>query len=92
MGQEALATDVEQYVDNVVFDGTPVGLLADMNCDGLVDGSDVGPLVLALLNPGQYAVAFPACDINNADTNGDGSVDPFDIPSFSQCLLAGGCP
>ncbi len=83
---------MEQYVDNVVFDAQAGGLLADMNCDGLVDGRDVGPLVLALLNPGQYAVAFPACDINNADTNGDGSVDPGDIPSFAQCLMNGGCP
>ena len=86
------ATDVQQYVDNVVFDSQSGGLLADMNCDGLVDGSDVAPLVLALLNPGQYAAAFPGCDINNGDTNGDGVVDPNDVPSFAQCLMNGGCP
>lgn len=86
------ATNVNQYVDNVVFDAQSGGLLADMNCDGLVDGSDVGPLVLALLNPGQYATAFPGCDINNGDTNGDGVVDPSDVPSFVQCLMNGGCP
>ncbi len=87
-----LATDVQQYVDNVVFDAPSGGLLADMNCDGLVDAGDVAPLVLALLNPGQYATQFPNCDINNGDTNGDGVVDPNDVPSFAQCLMNGGCP
>lgn len=86
------ATNVNQYVDNVVFDSQSGGVLADMNCDNLVDGSDVGPLIMALLNPGQYAATFPLCDINNGDTNGDGVVDPGDIPSFVQCVMNGGCP
>ena len=65
------------------------GLRGDMNCDGFVTVSDIGPFVLALSNPSAYAAAFPACDINNADVNEDTFVTVSDIGPFVQ-LLAGG--
>lgn len=57
-------------------------LLGDMNCDGVVSPSDIGPFVLALTDPFGYAAAFPACDIHNADINGDNLVTVGDIGGF----------
>src|SRR5262249_31525806 len=36
--------------------------LADMNCDGVVDGDDIEGFVLALIDPTAYAVMYPACN------------------------------
>jgi len=47
--------------------------------------------VLALSDPAAYEQAFPNCDINNADINGDGSVNNFDIDPFVECIAGGGC-
>lgn len=58
----------------------------DMNCDGIVSVSDIGPFVLALTDPTGYAAAFPACDINNADVNGDTTVSVSDIGPFVALL------
>ncbi|MDX2197569.1 MAG: hypothetical protein SF069_01200 [Phycisphaerae bacterium] len=58
----------------------------DMNCDGFVTVGDIGGFVLALTNPSQYAIQFPACDINLADVNGDGFVTVGDIGSFVALL------
>ncbi|MGE3180396.1 MAG: hypothetical protein AB7N71_02100 [Phycisphaerae bacterium] len=65
------------------------GLVGDLNCDGFISVSDIGPFVLALTNPQQYAIQFPECDINNADTNHDGFVTVSDIGAF-VALLTGG--
>ncbi len=65
--------------------------LGDLNCDGAVDNGDIDAFVLALLDAGAYAAAFPDCDINNADINDDSFVDNADIDGFVQCLLNGGC-
>ena len=64
-------------------------LIGDMNCDGFVTVSDIGPFVLALTNPAGYAAAFPACDIMAGDVNQDGFVTVSDIGPF-VALLAGG--
>ncbi|MGE3181755.1 MAG: C13 family peptidase [Phycisphaerae bacterium] len=37
----------------------PAGLLGDMNCDGVISVSDIGPFVLALTNPAGYMASFP---------------------------------
>jgi len=55
----------------------------DMNCDGLVDGNDIGLFVEALLDP----LGFSGCNINNADTNLDGLVNEGDIASFIVAVL-----
>ena len=62
------------------------GVLGDLNCDGDVDGFDIQPFVLALTDPEGYELAYPDCDIMNADCNGDGEVDGFDIQPFVELL------
>ncbi|HVP13396.1 MAG TPA: hypothetical protein VMV94_19645 [Phycisphaerae bacterium] len=62
----------------------------DLNCDGVVNDSDIGPFVLALTDPVAYGEAFPSCDVMLADTIGDGVVNGLDIDSFVQIVLGGG--
>lgn len=69
-----------------------LGPAADMNCDGLFNGVDVAPFILAILDPGAYGNAYPACDRHNGDINCDGNVDSLDIESFVGCILEDGCP
>ena len=59
----------------------------DLNCDGSVDLTDVGPFITALLDPREYENQYPDCDINNGDTNDDGSVDLTDVESFIELLI-----
>ncbi|QOJ13628.1 MAG: hypothetical protein HRU75_02765 [Planctomycetia bacterium] len=61
----------------------------DLNCDGLVNGFDIDPFVLALMDPAAYAVAFPGCDAQAADCNLDGVVNNFDTDSFLEILGVG---
>lgn len=61
-------------------------VVGDMNCDGAITVSDIGPFVLALTNPAQYEIDFPECDINNGDINNDGSVTVSDIGPFVALL------
>ena len=62
-------------------------LVGDMNCDGVLDGFDVDPFVMAMVDPAQYAIQFPDCDINNGDINGDGDIDAFDIDPFVELVI-----
>ncbi len=64
----------------------------DMNCDCTINGLDVAPFVLALLNSSAYEVAHPDCEILHGDVNGDLAVNQLDIQSFANCTLAGACP
>ncbi len=85
---------------NVVLTGTlgtaSVTVLAilrgDMNCDGLVNGFDIDPFVLALTDPAGYQAAFPTCNIRNGDINSDLLVNAFDIDLFVECIVQQGCP
>ncbi|MCG3126640.1 MAG: hypothetical protein CHACPFDD_01491 [Phycisphaerae bacterium] len=61
-------------------------IVGDMNCDGAVDGFDVDPFVLAMINPVEYANQYPACDITHGDVNGDGSINGFDVDGFVDLL------
>ena len=64
----------------------PVGCRGDMNCDGLIDFSDIDVFV-AILSGGT------PCNAYNADVNGDGVVDFGDIDPFVAVLSAGTtCP
>lgn len=67
---------------------TPLQLVGDLNCDGLVDLHDINPFVLALSSPAAYALAYPLCAHVNADVNGDGVVDVGDINPFVVLLAA----
>jgi len=59
----------------------------DLNCDGAISAFDM----LALTDEPGYAAQYPACDINNADLNGDGTINVFDIDPFVLCLTGGEC-
>ena len=60
----------------------------DLNCDCAVGPVDVNAFVLALVNPTGYAAAFPACNRQRADVNGDTRVDGADIATFVRMLVA----
>jgi len=66
----------------------PLHPIGDLNCDGLVNLSDLNPFTLALTNLPGYATEFPECDLHNANVNGDDSVDGNDISAFVALLLA----
>ena len=59
----------------------------DMNCNCVVNNSDIGPFVLALLDPVGYAGAYPGCVLLHGDLNLDGVVDGRDISLFVAALL-----
>ena len=59
----------------------------DLNCDGTLDGRDVRPFVLAVLNPVAYAAAYPDCDAGLADMDRSGTADAGDVPAFVVALL-----
>jgi hypothetical protein len=63
--------------------------LGDVNCDGAVNGFDIDPFVLALVDPGAYAAQYPSCTVARADCDLSGSVDGFDIDPFVRFLLTG---
>jgi hypothetical protein len=60
--------------------------VADLNCDGTINGYDIDPFVLALTDPAAYAAAYPDCNYMLADVNGDGSVNGYDIDPFVAVL------
>ncbi|MBN2447385.1 MAG: hypothetical protein JXO22_11695 [Phycisphaerae bacterium] len=62
--------------------------LGDTNCDGSTDVFDIDSFVMAIISQGEYSIAYPACELDNADCNGDGEPDVFDIDSFIV-LIAG---
>jgi hypothetical protein len=59
----------------------------DMNCDGVVNGLDISPFVLALINAAAYQAAYPSCDRMHADCSGNGVVDTGDISAFVTRLI-----
>lgn len=64
-------------------------LPGDMNCDGLVSVTDIGPFVLALTNPSGYGDAYPDCRILNGDLTADEQVSVGDIGGFVDLLTGG---
>ena len=76
----------------------PEFVLGDTNCDGAVNGFDIDPFVLLMLEPyphNLYYAAHPDCNYLAGDLNCDGIVDGFDIDYFVACLMTGGdceCP
>lgn len=77
----ALDSDGDGIIDSCQI------VVGDLNCDGLVSVSDIGPFVLALTNPPDYAAQFPNCNIAAGDTNGDGIVSVSDIGPFVALLI-----
>lgn len=64
-----------------------IRLRADLNCDGAVDGRDVQPFVLALVDTASFQSTYPGCPLLQADVNEDSSIDTSDVFSFVSCLL-----
>lgn len=62
----------------------PVG---DLNCDGFVNNFDIDPFVLALIDAGAYAAAYPSCLRINGDADLSGALDNFDIDPFVALLV-----
>ncbi len=65
---------------------TPLHVVGDMNCDGVVSFGDINPFVLALSNPQSYQQRYPNCRLLNGDINGDGIFDFNDINGFVSLL------
>jgi len=63
----------------------------DMNCDGVLNEIDVGPMVLALVNPTAYEQQFPNCDLLDGDMTQNGILDGVDIGPFVHCLINDTC-
>ncbi|MEK6642365.1 MAG: hypothetical protein AABZ08_00525 [Planctomycetota bacterium] len=59
----------------------------DLNCSFTVDLDDVAPFVLALLDPPEYAIQYPGCNVNLADVNGDTLTDGRDAAVFTELLV-----
>lgn len=59
----------------------------DMNCDELVNGNDVAPFVLAVVDAASYSVAYPTCNLLNGDFFDDDMVTVQDINGFVNELL-----
>jgi hypothetical protein len=66
--------------------GEPLYQPGDLNCDQVVDFTDINPFILALSDPDAYATAFPECSHTLADCNDDGEVDFRDINPFVLLL------
>lgn len=66
----------------------PPGASGDANCDGRVDGSDIQPFILALINQASYTAQNPYCNILDSDMNGDGTVNEPDVSLFVNKVLS----
>jgi hypothetical protein len=84
-GTSSTLDDIEGAFRIDVF----LGMIGDLNCDGVISVSDVGPFVLALTDPEAYAAQFPNCGAAAADTNGDGVVTVSDIGPFVSLVTGG---
>lgn len=58
----------------------------DLNCDGVLGASDIGPFVLALTDTATYSAQFQACTPLAGDLNLDGDVTIGDIALFVAVL------
>ncbi|MCA9219712.1 MAG: ASPIC/UnbV domain-containing protein, partial [Planctomycetales bacterium] len=65
---------------------TPL-LLGDLNCDGAVDFADAASFALALTDASAYSTAYPTCNIDAADLDGNSVIDGRDIAMFVQAIL-----
>ncbi|MGE0480267.1 MAG: hypothetical protein AB7Q17_07325 [Phycisphaerae bacterium] len=65
-----------------------IGVIGDLNCDGVANNFDIDPFVLALSDPAAYEAEFPDCEIGLADIDASGAVNNFDIDPF-VALLSG---
>jgi hypothetical protein len=84
------ASDGDEFRLNATFEAKADGAMGDLNCDGYITVGDVGPFVLAVTNPAEYAQQNPYCDPLNGDINQDGMLTVSDIGLFVTMLVQGG--
>jgi hypothetical protein len=73
----------------VFYDDVGLRLVGDMNCDGRINFRDINPFVIYLSNFTAWQAAYPGCDPQVGDINGDGTYPSFaDINPF-VALLSG---
>lgn len=80
---------VEAGIDAVCvsrFDCVYEFISGDLNCDRVVDFSDINAFVLALSNAQRYDEVYPRCPLQNRDINADGKFDMGDINPFVKLL------
>lgn len=63
--------------------------LGDMNCDGVLNNSDVEPFQLAMQGREPYEQQYPNCIWLLGDFNADGTVNNFDLDPFVIALTSG---
>ena len=66
---------------------TSIGVMGDLNCDGVADVFDVDAFVSAILDAERYASEYPTCHRLLADCDYDGAADVFDIDSFVDLIV-----
>jgi hypothetical protein len=64
----------------------PFRIRGDLNCDCVLDGADIDPFFLAVGEPAAYGMAYPRCDEQRADVDGNGAVNGADIDAFFRLL------
>lgn len=65
-------------------------VLGDLNGDGSLTSSDIGPFVMALTNPSAYQTEYPGLDHNFlGDFSGDDKLTNSDIKPFLAALNGG---
>lgn len=65
----------------------PLPVTGDVNCDGVVNLADVPAFVLALLDASAYQAAYPNCNIQRADMNGDTFTNGDDVGPFVDAVI-----
>lgn len=76
----------------LAFCANAAAVPGDLDCFCGPTFDDVGPFILAILDPDQYAQENPRCAAVYADLNADGQVDGRDIPLFVAAIDQGGLP
>lgn len=71
-----------------IIDNLFVPVPGDMNCDGFLNGLDVAPFVLAVLDGTAYQAAYSSCSLLNGDLDGSGVTDDADVLPFANLLVA----
>lgn len=84
IGPNLAPIDVSNFVNGTLT----VTELGDANGDGELNNNDIDAFIQALVQPAEYAVAFPAIDVNSVlDMNGDGIFNNNDLDAWISALF-----
>lgn len=59
----------------------------DMNCDGQINGLDLGAFAIAATDPSMYEITYPQCNIARGDFTGDSNTNADDVGGMVQAVL-----